>query len=63
MSYTVRLRLKAFEEGSLSAGFTSDYGLARAMGLNRSTVGRVRGGGLQPGPAFIGGALIALAPM
>ncbi|MEU4801314.1 transcriptional regulator [Actinosynnema sp. NPDC023587] len=45
------------------AAFVSDYALAKAMGLNRSTVSRTRAGHLQPGPFFIAGALIALAPM
>ncbi|WP_433274668.1 transcriptional regulator [Actinosynnema sp. CS-041913] len=63
MSYTVRLRVKAFGKAALLAGFPSDYALGQAMGLNRSTVKRVRAGELQPGPAFIGGALTALAPM
>jgi hypothetical protein len=45
------------------AGFHTDYALAKAMDVNRSTVHRVRTGYLQPGPAFIGGALTALAPM
>ncbi|WP_447005150.1 transcriptional regulator [Saccharothrix isguenensis] len=43
-----------------SARLHSDYALAKAMGLDRSTVGRVIKGQLQPGPAFIGGALSAL---
>jgi hypothetical protein len=62
-TYTVRLRTKSFANAAQLAGFTSDYGLASAMGLNRSTVKRVKSGELQPGPAFIGGALTALAPM
>lgn len=33
------------------------------MNVNRSTVARVTSGEIQPGPAFIGGALVALAPM
>ncbi|RKT52470.1 transcriptional regulator [Saccharothrix australiensis] len=63
MSYTVRLRVEAFGKAVLLAGFASDYALAAAMGLNRSTVKRVRDGELRPGPAFIGGALKALAPL
>ncbi|WP_322746679.1 transcriptional regulator [Saccharothrix syringae] len=46
-----------------NANFRSDYALARAMGLNRSTVTRVVAGVLQPGPAFIAGALTVLAPL
>ncbi|MEU5695923.1 transcriptional regulator [Actinosynnema sp. NPDC020468] len=63
MPHTIRLRAVAFAKAARLAGFSSDYALAKAMDLNRSTVTRVRGGELQPGPAFIGGALTALAPM
>jgi hypothetical protein len=45
------------------AGFQSEYALARAMEVNRSTVARVFSGQLKPGPAFIAGALTALAPL
>ncbi|WP_415367111.1 transcriptional regulator [Saccharothrix sp. BKS2] len=62
-SYTIRLRSEAFLKAVRLAGYPSDYGLARAMGVNRSTVTRVMSGSLQPGPSFIGGALIALRPM
>ncbi|GAA1301351.1 transcriptional regulator [Saccharothrix xinjiangensis] len=61
--HTVRLRKEAFTKATGLAGFRSDYALARAMGVNRSTVTRVLTGHLHPGPAFIGGALTALAPM
>lgn len=63
MSYTIRLRALAFETAARRAGFRSDYALAKAMEVNRSTVTRVRGGDLHPGPAFIGGALKALSPL
>lgn len=63
MPYTVRLRTEAFTAAVRLAGFRSVYALAKAMELNRSTVSRVMSGDLQPGPAFIGGALTALAPM
>ncbi|QFZ24091.1 transcriptional regulator [Saccharothrix syringae] len=59
----MRLRKGAFTKAVELAGFPSDYALARAMGVHRSTVTRVLTGHLQPGPAFIGGALTALAPM
>ncbi|GAA3863211.1 hypothetical protein GCM10022243_32170 [Saccharothrix violaceirubra] len=62
MSYTVRLRRDLFAKARNLAGLKSDCALARAMKLNRSTVTRVRSGQLQPGRAFIGGALVALAP-
>ncbi|MBB5802893.1 hypothetical protein F4560_002661 [Saccharothrix ecbatanensis] len=63
VGFTVHLRAGLFSRAVTLAGFESDYALARAMEVNRSTVARVRQGELQPGPAFIGGALTALAPM
>ncbi|MEV0678080.1 transcriptional regulator [Actinosynnema sp. NPDC050436] len=60
--YGVRLRPGVFDKAAGSAGFPSDYALAKAMKVNRSTVTRVRSGDLRPGAAFIGGALKALAP-
>ncbi|MER5262819.1 AMED_5909 family protein [Actinosynnema sp. NPDC002837] len=60
--YTVRLRGDAFTKAVRLAGFHSDYALAKAMGLNRSTVKRARNGELRPGARFISGALKALAP-
>ncbi|MEU4803074.1 transcriptional regulator [Actinosynnema sp. NPDC023587] len=63
MSHSVRLRTTAFSRAARLGGFHSDYALAKAMDVNRSTVARVVSGELQPGPAFIGGALVALAPM
>ncbi|ROP37282.1 transcriptional regulator [Saccharothrix texasensis] len=63
MARTIRLRAEAFGKAIRLAGYTSDYRLAKAMEVNRSTVARVVAGELQPGPAFIGGALTALAPM
>ncbi|MEU4806349.1 transcriptional regulator [Actinosynnema sp. NPDC023587] len=62
-TYTVKLRTDAFGKAALLAGFGSDYRTAAAMGVNRSTVSRVLSGEIQPGAAFIGGALIALKPM
>lgn len=63
MPYTVELRTEAFTKAARLAGHTSHYALARAMEVNRSTVTRVLRGQLQPGSAFIAGALTALAPM
>ncbi|MFI9010557.1 transcriptional regulator [Actinosynnema sp. NPDC053489] len=63
MPHTIRLRTDIFTKATRLAGFRSDYALAKATDVNRSTVARVVSGELQPGPAFIGGALIALAPM
>ena len=63
MQYTVKLRAASFAKAVTLARITSDYALAKRMGVNRSTVMRVRMGRLQPGPAFIAGALVALAPM
>lgn len=61
--YTVSLRKDVFGRAAELAGFRSDYALARAMGVNRSTVARVRSGVLRPGARFISGALTALEPM
>ncbi|MBB4966705.1 transcriptional regulator [Saccharothrix violaceirubra] len=55
--------MNAFDKATKLAGYRSDYALSQAMDVNRSTVTRVRAGELQPGRAFIGGALVALAPM
>ncbi|ACU39976.1 transcriptional regulator [Actinosynnema pretiosum subsp. pretiosum] len=63
MPNTIKLRDEAFAKAARLAGYGSDYALAKAMDVNRSTVTRVLSGDLQPGPAFIGGALVALAPM
>lgn len=63
MPHTIRLRTDVFSKAARLAGFLSDYALAQAMSVNRSTVARVTSGELQPGPAFIGGALVALNPM
>ncbi|MCC8245056.1 transcriptional regulator [Saccharothrix luteola] len=62
-TYNVALRTDAFSKAVRLAGFRSDYKLAKAMGLNRSTVTRVMSGDLRPGPAFIAGALVVLPPM
>ncbi|NUT53508.1 MAG: helix-turn-helix transcriptional regulator [Saccharothrix sp.] len=62
-SYTVRIRTDIFCKARALAGFPSEYETARAMGVNRSTLSRVLSGELQPGAAFIAGALVALDPM
>lgn len=61
--HTVQLRRRSFTKAVELAGFRSDYALAKAMGVNRSTVARVLSGALQPGSTFIGSALAALTPM
>ncbi|MFD1148884.1 transcriptional regulator [Saccharothrix hoggarensis] len=61
--YAVRLRADAFGRAVALAGFRSEYALAKVMGVNRSTVKRVRAGEQLPGAGFIGGALKALAPL
>ncbi|GGP72717.1 hypothetical protein [Saccharothrix coeruleofusca] len=58
--FTIRLRRSDFLAAMADAGLHSEYALAKAMGINRSTVSRVLDGSLQPGAAFIGGALAAL---
>lgn len=62
-TYNVALRTEVFTKAARLAGFRSDYKLAEAMGLNRSTVARVLSGDLRPGAAFIAGSLAALSPM
>ncbi|PSL51412.1 hypothetical protein B0I31_12141 [Saccharothrix carnea] len=62
MSYTVRVRSAAFTE-AMRARFGTEYRLAAAMSVNRSTLNRVLTGSLRPGPAFIAGALTAFAPI
>jgi hypothetical protein len=63
MAHTVKLRTDIFSKAMQLAGFRSDYGMAKAMGINRSTVARVVSGELRPGPVFIASALNTLAPM
>lgn len=63
MPNTVMLRTEIFTKAMVLAGFRSDYGLAKAMGINRSTVARVVNGELRPGAVFIASALTVLAPM
>ncbi|ACU37541.1 hypothetical protein [Actinosynnema mirum] len=63
MPNTILLREEPFTKAAALAGYKSDYALAKAMDVNRSTVTRVLSGDLQPGPAFIAGALFALEPM
>lgn len=63
MPHAIQLRDEEFARVSRLAGYKSDYALAKAMDVNRSTVTRVLTGELQPGPAFIGGALTALHPL
>ncbi|WP_433265929.1 transcriptional regulator [Actinosynnema sp. CS-041913] len=62
MALTIKLRANAFQKASALAGFTSIYGLAKAMEVNRSTLKRVLDGTLSPGAAFIAGAVTALTP-
>ncbi|TQM80589.1 hypothetical protein FHX81_2926 [Saccharothrix saharensis] len=61
--YSVALKADQFSKAVALAGFKSSYALAKEMHVARSTVMRVRAGHMTPGPAFIGGALTALAPM
>ncbi len=63
MPFTVQLNSDVFTRAAKLAGFRSDYALAKKMEINRSTVARVLSGKLNPGPAFIAGALTALTPM
>lgn len=60
--YTIKVRVVKFDRYMRLAKFDSVYALAQAMGVHRSTIGRVMDGELKPGPAFIAGALTAFAP-
>lgn len=61
--YTVRLRVDRFDLATRVAGLESDYEIADALGVHRSTVGRVLADELRPGPVFIAGALSAFKTM
>ena len=61
--YTVRLRVAEFQRAARRSALYSDYVLASAMGVNRSTISRVVTGELRPGARFIAGALAAFAPI
>ncbi|WP_245950246.1 transcriptional regulator [Saccharothrix carnea] len=52
-----------FQRAARRSALYSDYVLAPAMGVNRSTVSRVLTGEIRPGAAFIAGALAAFAPL
>ena len=60
MPQKIKVRRAAFAVARAAAGYRSDYSLAKAMQVARSTVGRVLEGDIRPGAAFIGGALAAL---
>ncbi|WP_158852333.1 transcriptional regulator [Saccharothrix deserti] len=59
----MKLRVAEFQRSARRSALTSDYLLAPAMGVNRSTISRVLTGELRPGAAFIAGALAAFAPL
>ncbi|MEU4803001.1 transcriptional regulator [Actinosynnema sp. NPDC023587] len=59
---TIRLRIDNFRKASTLAGYTSVYGLAKAMEVNRSSLQRVLEGVMRPGSAFIAGAVTVLKP-
>ncbi|ONI92438.1 hypothetical protein ALI22I_04080 [Saccharothrix sp. ALI-22-I] len=61
--YTVVLRVAEFQRAARRSALSSDYVLAPAMGVHRSTVSRVLTGEIRPGAAFIAGALVAFAPL
>lgn len=56
----IKLNRTAFEKKQKEAGFDTDTKLARAMGINRTQVWRVKEGKSDPGEEFIAGALKAL---
>ncbi|WP_433264860.1 transcriptional regulator [Actinosynnema sp. CS-041913] len=52
----------SFRRVAREAGYDSDYALAEAMGVDRSTVQRVLDGRMRPGNRFIAAALATLGP-
>ncbi|MFC6091168.1 helix-turn-helix domain-containing protein [Saccharothrix lopnurensis] len=59
--YGIRLRREELCRAREAAGLRSDSALARAIGVNRSTVTRILAGDLQPGAAFIAGVVAVFA--
>ncbi|MFT7839263.1 helix-turn-helix transcriptional regulator [Saccharothrix sp. BKS2] len=59
--YRIRLCKEELYRARKAAGLRSDYALARAIGVNRSTVTRILAGDLQPGAAFIAGVVAVFA--
>lgn len=60
MPQEIKVRKTAFATARAAAGYGSDYSLAKAMGVARSTVVRVLADEIRPGGTFIAGALAAL---
>lgn len=56
----IKLKTEAFKRLQKDKGFKSDTKLSSAMGINRSTLWRVKKGKCSPGKDFIAGALKAL---
>ena len=57
---TLRVRWDVVNALREIKNLTDDGSLARAMGVNPSSVSRVTNGKQQPGPSFIAGLCIAL---
>jgi transcriptional regulator with XRE-family HTH domain len=60
MPHEIKIRDTGFAAARTAAGYSSDYSLAKAMGVSRSTVVRALRGSIKPGGQFIAGALMAL---
>lgn len=56
----IRIRTDALSQRRAAAGLHSNYALARAMGVQHTTVDRVLSGRIAPGPVVIAGLLRAL---
>ncbi|RKT85634.1 hypothetical protein SAMN05421805_12763 [Saccharopolyspora antimicrobica] len=59
---TIQIRSDALKRHRIAAGLTSNYALARAMGLEQSTLSRTLGTGRAPSSLFVAGLLRALQP-
>ncbi|WP_308199635.1 hypothetical protein [Saccharothrix sp. S26] len=48
MAHTVRVKVGMIEKAMSLSGHRSEYSMAKAMGINRSTLARVRSGNSNP---------------
>jgi len=55
----IKLKLDRFEELQIQVGKTDDKSIAEYIGVNRSTVYRIKKGKMIPGPDFIASVLKA----
>ena len=56
---TIKLKMDRFAKVAAAYGWTTNADIARALGIDETTVGRVLKGKANPGVQFIGGLLAA----